>query len=221
VDGIEKENEGLAFDADLKLSEPEKILDQKLFSLRKDLITEAGNKKMPLYNLSFNEIKPMIESSKLFEVIRLMPKGGLLHTHSGGVTDVKWVIATARKYKECYVYDQKDNDKYIFGQLAFFEKGKVPDGFVSLDQKLRDKPGFEKELQDLLILKRDNLCTYNNYWIEFEKRFQRIGLLLPYRPFLRNIIPKDSRTSSRIMYSMWKSDLSLMNFTIFSMENIR
>lgn len=187
---LEKENEGLAFDADLKLSEPEKILDQKLFSLRKDLITEAGNKKMPLYNLSFNEIKPMIESSKLFEVIRLMPKGGLLHTHSGGVTDVKWVIATARKYKECYVYDQKDNDKYIFGQLAFFEKGKVPDGFVSLDQKLRDKPGFEKELQDLLILKRDNLCTYNNYWIEFEKRFQRIGLLLPYRPFFKEYYTK-------------------------------
>lgn len=187
---LEKENEGLAFDADLKLSEPEKILDQKLFSLRKDLITEAGNKKMPLYSLSFNEIKPMIESSKLFEVIRAMPKGGLLHTHSGGVTDVKWVIATARKYKECYVYDQKDNDKYIFGQLAFFEKGKVPDGFVSLDQKLRDKPGFEKELQDLLILKRDNLCTYNNYWIEFEKRFQRIGLLLPYRPFFKEYYTK-------------------------------
>lgn len=51
-----------------------------------------------------------------------MPKGGLLHTHSGGITDAKWIIETARKYKESYIYVQKDNDQYIFGQMAFFQK---------------------------------------------------------------------------------------------------
>lgn len=182
---LEQENEALAFDAGLKLSDAEQNLNKKLFGLRDQFITETENQKIPLYSRSFNELKPMIESSKLFEIFRSMPKGGLLHTHSGGVTDVKWVIATARKYKECYVYDQKDNDDYIFGQLAFFEKEKVPQGFVSLDQKLSSNPGFEKELQELLTLKRDNLCTYTNYWIEFEKRFKRISLLLPYRPFFK------------------------------------
>lgn len=182
---LEQENEKLAFDADLKLSDAEQSLDKKLFTLRKQFITETENQKIPLYSRSFNEIKPMIESSKLFEIFRSMPKGGLLHTHSGGITDVKWVITAARKYKECYVYDQKENDDYIFGQLAFFEKGKVPKGFVNLDQKLSSNPGFEKELQELLTLKRDNLCTYTNYWIEFEKRFKRISLLLPYRPFFK------------------------------------
>ncbi len=183
---LEKENEALAFDADISLSDAERALDKKLSGLRKQFITDAEEQKIPLYSRSFSEIKPMIESSKLFEAIRSMPKGGLLHTHSGGVTDVKWVISAARKYKECYVYDQKDNDSFIFGQLAFFEKGKVPKGFVSLDQKLISNPGFEKELQELLTLKRDNLCTYTDYWTEFEKRFKRINLLLPYRPFFKD-----------------------------------
>lgn len=182
---LEQENEALAFDADIKLSDAEMVLDKKLFQLRKQFLAETEKQKIPLFNSSFNQLKPLMEGSKLFEIIQSMPKGGLLHTHSGGITDVKWVITTARKYKESYVYDQADNDQFIFGQLAFFEVGKVPKGFVSLDKKLISNPKFEKELTELLILKRDNLCTYTNYWIEFEKRFKRISLLLPYRPFFK------------------------------------
>ncbi|WP_300685954.1 adenosine kinase [Chryseobacterium sp.] len=181
----QKENEETAFDADLQLSDAEKTLDKKILQMRKQFLSETEKQKIPIYNSSFNEIKPLIEKSKLFEVFQSMPKGGLLHTHSGGITDVKWVISTARKYNECYVFDQKDNSHYIFGQLAFFEKEKVPEGFVNLDKKLASNPDFEKELQNLLILKRDNLCTYTDYWIEFEKRFKRISLLLPYRPFFK------------------------------------
>ncbi len=123
---LEQQNEAVAFDADLTLSDAEKALDHKLSGLRQQIMSDAKDKKIPLYNLSFNEIKPMIESSKLFDVIRSMPKGGLLHTHSGGFTDVKWVIATARKYRECYVYNQKDQGDYIYGQLAFLRKEKYP-----------------------------------------------------------------------------------------------
>jgi adenosine deaminase CECR1 len=189
----EKENSAMAFDADMQLSDAEITLDQKLFQLRQQLISDTEAKKISLYNSSFNELKPFIESSRLYEILQTMPKGGLLHTHSGGITDVKWIISAARKYQECYVYDQKDNDQFISGQLGFFEKGKVPAGFVNLDKKLASTPGFEKELQDLLTLKRDNLCAYTDYWIEFEKRFKRISLLLPYRPFFKQYYQKGFR----------------------------
>ncbi|MBB6330996.1 adenosine deaminase CECR1 [Chryseobacterium sediminis] len=181
----EEENKAMAFDADIKLSDAEIALDKKLFQIRKQFLSDTESKKISLYNSSFYEIRPLIENSKLYEVLQTMPKGGLLHTHSGGITEVKWIISAARKYQECYVYDQKDNDQFIFGQLAFFEKGKVPNGFVSLDKKLNTNPDFEKQLQELLTLKRDNLCSYTDYWIEFEKRFKRINLLLPYRPFFK------------------------------------
>ncbi|WP_223605592.1 adenosine kinase [Chryseobacterium sp. OSA05B] len=187
---LKQQNEALAFDADIHLSDAETALDKKLFQLRKQFLTETNKQKISLFNSSFNELKPLIEGSKLFEIFQSMPKGGLLHTHSGGITDMKWVIATARKYKEGYVYDQADNDHFIFGQLAFFEEGKVAEGFVSLDKKLTSDPDFEKKLAELLILKRDKLCTYTDYWIEFEKRFKRISLLLPYRPFFKEYYKK-------------------------------
>ncbi|MBL1220361.1 adenosine kinase [Chryseobacterium sp. L7] len=182
---LEQENSALAFDADIKLSDAETALDKKLFQMRKQFLAETETQKLPLFSRSFNELKPLIETSKLFDVLQMMPKGGLLHTHSGGITNVDWIISAARKYKECYVYDQKDNDQFIFGQLAFFAKENVPQGFVSLDKKLISDPGFESKLKELLILKRDNLCSYTDYWIEFEKRFKRINLLLPYRPFFK------------------------------------
>ncbi|MGH1518000.1 adenosine kinase [Chryseobacterium sp. JK1] len=181
----EKENEAVAFDADLKLSDAEKTLDNKLQQIRKQFLAETEKQKIPLYNHSFTQLKSLIESSKLFEVIQAMPKGSLLHTHSGGITDVKWVISTAKGYKECYVYDQEDNKDFIFGQLGFFKEREVPKGFVNLKDKLSSHPEFEKELQELLILKRDQLCDYSDYWIEFEKRFKRISLLLSYRPFFK------------------------------------
>lgn len=187
---LEQQNKAIAFDADVKLSDAEIALDQKLFQIRKDFLAGAEKQKVSLYNSSFNELKPLIESSRLFEIFQSMPKGGLLHTHSGGITDAKWVIAAARKYKECYIYDQADTKDFIFGQLAFFQDGKVPKGFVSLDQKLSSEPGFEKQLTELLLLKRESLCTYSDYWIEFEKRFTRISLLLPYRPFFKEYYKK-------------------------------
>ena len=187
---LKQENEALAFDADVQLSDAEKTLDGKLFQLRKQFLIETNKQKIPLFNSSFNQIKPLIESSQLFDIFQSMPKGGLLHTHSGGITDGKWVVTAARKYKECYVYDQADHDQFILGQLAFFEEGKVPKGFVNLNKKLISNPDFEKELVELLILKRDQLCTYTDYWIEFEKRFKRISLLLPYRPFFKEYYKK-------------------------------
>lgn len=187
---LEKENKALAFDADIQLSESEITLDKKLFQIRKDFLANTEKQKISLYNSSFDQLKPLIEGSTLFEILQLMPKGGLLHTHSGGITDAKWVIATARKYKECYVYDQADTKDFIFGQLGFFEEGKVPRGFVSLNKKLSSQPGFEKQLTELLLLKRESLCTYSDYWIEFEKRFTRISLLLPYRPFFKEYYKK-------------------------------
>lgn len=182
---LERENAAMAFDANIQLSDAELALDKKLFQVRRKFLSEAEQQKIPIYNSSFNQIKPLIENSTLFKVFQTMPKGGLLHTHSGGLASMKWVISAARKYKECYVFVQKDTKEFIYGQLAFFETGKVPQGFVSLDKKLSAQPDFEKELLGLLTLKRDNLSSYNNYWIEFEKRFTRINLLLPYRPFFK------------------------------------
>lgn len=44
---LEQENENLAFDVDLKLSDAEKALDQKMSELRQQVIRDAKEKKYP------------------------------------------------------------------------------------------------------------------------------------------------------------------------------
>jgi len=178
-----------AFSADVKtvLSEKEKILNTKLEALR---IQTAEKQHLPLYNSTFNQLKPFIESSELFELLKSMPKGGLLHIHSGGTTDALWLINTVSKYPESYVFDQPDNGTFLFCQLAFFDKNNVPEGFVNLQEKLSKTPDFTQQIHERLLLKRPTLSEKIDYWIEFEKRFQRIGMLLNYRPFFKEYYKK-------------------------------
>ena len=97
----------MAFDADIKLSDAEMTLDKKLFQIRKQFLSDSEAKKISLYNSSFNELKPLIESSKLFEIPSDHAERWSVAYPQWGITDVKWIISTARKYQECYVLIRK------------------------------------------------------------------------------------------------------------------
>ena len=183
-------NDDISFDSDIHLSDSEKILDKNLLSLRDAFIKEMDQKKQSIFNKSFYEIKPIIDTSRIYKIFSLMPKGGFLHTHSGGITDAKWVIEHAKEYDECYVFTQKSNDTYIYGQLGVFKKNEIPQGFVNLNEKIKSEPSFEQELYKLLILERKSISGYMDVWGEFEKRFLRINTLLSYRPFFKEYYKK-------------------------------
>lgn len=183
-------NNDISFDSDIRLSESESTLDKNLLNLRDSFIENMNQNHQSVFNKSFYELRPAIDTSKLYKIFTLMPKGGLLHSHSGGITDAKWIIAHAKEYDECYVYTQKDNAAYTYGQLGIFQKSQVPKGFVSLSGKIKSNPDFEDELYHLLILERPSLCEYMDVWGEFEKRFDRINQLISYRPFFKEYYTK-------------------------------
>lgn len=183
-------NAAVSFDADTSLSFSEKVLDSNLLKLRDLFIEKMNLKKQSIFNKSFFELKPIIDTSKIYKLFSLMPKGGLLHIHSGGTTDAKWIIKRAKEYKECYVFTKKDTDTYIYGQLAVFKKNKIPEGFVNLNNKIKLDPNFEDELYKLLILERVSISGYMDVWGEFEKRFARVNSLIAYRPFFKEYYKK-------------------------------
>ncbi|HCX99677.1 MAG TPA: adenosine kinase [Bacteroidales bacterium] len=183
-------NNDISFDSDIHLSESEVILDKNLSDLRDSFIESMNQNQQSVFNKSFYELRPAIDTSKLYKIFSLMPKGGLLHSHSGGITDAKWIIAHAKEYDECYVYTHKDNASFTYGQLGIFQKDQVPKGFVSLSGKIKSNPGFEDELYKLLILERLTISGHMDIWGEFEKRFDRINHLLSYRPFFKEYYKK-------------------------------
>jgi adenosine deaminase CECR1 len=179
-----------SFDYDVVLSKEELELNKNLVALRDLFEKNIKVNKLKFYNEPFHNVKNFIEATSLFEVIESMPKGSLLHTHSGGVTDIAWVISRAKEFKNCFVYCEPSNDKNLYGQLAIFEKSKAPKGFVSLNEKIETDANFSTELYNLLILDRNSLSSTDDYWVEFEKRFMRIMPLISYRPFFKEYYKK-------------------------------
>ena len=80
------------------LSNDEQILDKKLSHLKTEILTSAEKDKLPIYNTTFSALKPLIESSELYKTFQKMPKGGLLHSHSGGIANAEWLVNKASEY---------------------------------------------------------------------------------------------------------------------------
>lgn len=182
--GIAKDN-NQSFDYYVSLSDAELKLEQKLFELRHTYEANTKRNNSPFFNKPFHDIKHFIDTTLLFTIFKTMPKGGLLHSHSGGLTNINWVITKAKEMPECYVYTKHDSDLYLFGQLGIYKKGTAPSGFISLKDKIDTDPSFETILYDLLVLKKESLTSDLDYWLEFEKRFMRIDALISYRPFFK------------------------------------
>ena len=178
------------FDSDIVLSKQEKVLDKRLQILKDSFKLVIETKHPSFYKVLFENIKDFIETTTLFKILKTMPKGGLLHVHSGGMTDVKWVIERAKQLVNCYVYLEKDNKNTLYGQLGIFEKNKVPAGYIALGKAIRSTPDFEAELYNLLVFKKETLREEDDYWVEFEKRFKRMMPLVNYRPFFKTYYQK-------------------------------
>jgi adenosine deaminase CECR1 len=179
-----------SFASNFVLDSSEIQLEKKLVALRKTYEETIQRNNLPFYNEPLHKIKHIVDTSFLYKVFKLMPKGGLLHTHSGGIADINWLIDRAKEYEDCYVYCSSKSEKYLYGQLAIFNKSKVPQGFISLKKKIDSDSKFKDTLYDLLVYKRESLTAELDYWNEFEKRFMRIGQLISYRPFFKEYYKK-------------------------------
>ncbi|QKX05499.1 adenosine kinase [Aquimarina sp. TRL1] len=178
-------NEKKSFDAAIVLTEEEQKLNSFISSYQTYFNTAVSHNKIPFYNQPFHQVQPVIDSSELYKVLKKMPKGGLLHTHSIGMTSIKWLISFAKEIPNCYVFVKKEDDKHLYGTLGIYFKEKSPEGFVLLKDILKQKPDFEKELYGLLTLKRQSLSDSLDYWTAFEERFRRVAQLLNYRPLFK------------------------------------
>merc|ERR1740117_1705790 len=65
-----------------------------------DIVIRAAKQQQlmrtpPLSALHFFDAKSEIEGSRLFGLLRGMPKGAVLHVHADGIVPLDWVIANA------------------------------------------------------------------------------------------------------------------------------
>jgi Adenosine deaminase len=171
--------DGFAFSSDIKLTSEEEKADFLIDSLRNILISEKG-RDWGLFR-SFVGYRDEARQSKLYRVIRSMPKGGLLHIHSSAACDADWLIDRAISMPDCYVYWGDKNQAAVKGELRFFHGETVPPGWSRIQELKATHAGLVEELHQLYTL-GDEDQSVSNIWEEFEDIFARTGYMTSYRP---------------------------------------
>jgi len=168
-------------DSNLEFSEDEQAANRRLMELKKKEIERTKDHFPPAH--SFLVSKELIDGSPVLEVMKRMPKGGVLHAHGSALGDFRWLIEHATYLPNCYVYTGEEAGGRIKGELGFFKE--APGQGWRLVSELRQAAPtveeFDKALYESITLGPED-ANVPDIWQEFQNCFQRMGLLDAYRP---------------------------------------
>ena len=183
-----------AMSSEIILSPDELRLNNKLIALRKAMLAdyEEANFFPPARN--FYKSKKHIEATSLFKVIRKMPKGGVLHLHSGAAGEAKWMVKKVIEDPYGYVYWESSGADYVKGQMRFFKPGMEPEGFYKASHLNETVPNFEDSLGGLLVFNQKIAYDSVDIWEEFECRFQRLYGFVSYQPLYKKFFKASLQT---------------------------
>ncbi len=173
-------NKALAFDSEMELSAEEKRVACYFEELKKELFTRYKKEGKFPPSKNFLLEKEQIRSTPLYSFIRQMPKGGLLHVHSGSIATAKWMVEELAIGPDCYVY-WEENGPILQGTIHFYQKGAVPPGFVSIGKLRESIKGFNDKLISLLEMESGDVQS-DSLWEKFEGSFARSTGLIHYKP---------------------------------------
>ena len=172
--------------ADQQLNPSEAKLDQKLRQLQQEMIRNYKDAHFFPPAGNFYQYKSHIQENHLFQLLKKMPKGGLLHLHPPAAGQADWIISKALSTPNCYVYWGQPNSSFVNGQIHFFQQENVPPGFFPIQQLDRQSASFKDSLRSLLTFDSSIYADGVDIWREFESTFQRIFGFTYYQPIFRD-----------------------------------
>ena len=86
---------GMRFDAGIKLTPEEEEANQRLMVLKQKEIERTREFFPPAHNFLKSQTRQLIDQSPILEIMKRMPKGGILHVHGFLMGDYRWLIKHA------------------------------------------------------------------------------------------------------------------------------
>ena len=177
--------------AGIELTPAEKEADRRLMSLKHDEI-ERTRKNFPLAQ-SFlrSETRRLIDQSPILEIMKHMPKGGILHGHGLAMGDYHWLVKHATYRPDCYIF-QGPEDSRRNGALRISPEP-PGDGWRAvseLRQAADDVGEFDEGLYRSITLGEEDLSR-PDIWVEFGNCLIRSGGLIRneiYEDFCRKLL---------------------------------
>ncbi len=159
--------------AALVLTPEEEAASRRLAALRKAEEERVGADFPPAHSFLLERTKRAIEGSPLLEVMKRLPKGGLLHLHGAAGGDFRWLVAHATYRPDCYVFEGEDAST-VRGTLRFFREPPGGDwrSVVALRSAAADSRAFDEELYRSITLGEEDRDA-PDIWERFGRCFRR------------------------------------------------
>jgi len=159
--------------AALVLSPDEEAASRRLAELRRAEEDRVGADFPPAHSFLLERTRRTIDESPLLEVMRRLPKGGILHLHGAAGGDFRWLVAHATYRPDCYVFLGEDGST-VRGTLRFFPEPPGGDWrpAVALRGEAADPRAFDEELYRSITLGEEDRDA-PDIWEEFRRCFQR------------------------------------------------
>ncbi|KAI9688320.1 MAG: hypothetical protein M1820_010265 [Bogoriella megaspora] len=159
--------------------------------------------------MMFTHAKNRMEKTKLWKIVRRMPKGALLHCHYEAVVETEWLIDQALETpglhieaataltaenlsKTAFLFSYAESSPAIASSI--WSEAYEPDAQVSVQEAAKSYPnggveGFRKWLRSRFTFKSDNHHeSAASLWKRFSGVFLSISTLVCYEPILRKSI---------------------------------
>jgi adenosine deaminase CECR1 len=168
----------MRIDAGIKLAPEEEEANRRLMLLKQKEIERTREYFPPAHSFLKSKTRQLIDQSPILEIMRRMPKGGILHVHGFSMGDFDWLVKHASYLQNCYIYQGK---KEIPRQGSMRISAEPPGEGWRLVSELRQAADnvekFDEELYKSVTLGEEDL-DQPDIWLEFRKCFARfMGLL--------------------------------------------
>ena len=188
----------MRFDAGITLTAQEEEANRRLMLL-KQAEMERTREYFPLaHSFLKSKTRQLIDQSPILEIMKRMPKGGMLHGHGYAMGDFGWLIKHATYLQNCYIYQGKEEPPRKGSMMISTDSPGDGWRLVSDLRKVADNIGkFDEELYLSITLGEEDLGQ-PDVWAEFKKCFARARGLFSdeisdgfYRKMLRDMIAEN------------------------------
>ncbi|XP_045470044.1 adenosine deaminase 2-like [Harmonia axyridis] len=180
---ILKKEQNLFLGSTLELNEKESKLDSHIIQLKCDeLDVSYQNSEDFIPRRHFFKCKNEIENSKIFKILRDLPKGNSLHTHLLASVSIDFIIKNITYRDNAYGKVINSVFKIKFLKREDAEK----DGWVSLKEMRSKQLNFddwlEKQLSLIVDCPQDSYPSLESVWKKFKGTFSAVYDMLCYKP---------------------------------------
>lgn len=167
--------------AGLVLTGEEEAANRRLLTLKQAELDRTREYFPPAHSFLESRVKQLMEQSPVLEVMRRLPKGGILHAHGGAIGDFRWLVAQVTSRPDAYIY-LGDGPQPPRGSLRIAAQS-PGDGWRPITQAraaANDRNAFDEDILRSITFGEEDRTT-PDVWAEFGRCFQRVSGLFADR----------------------------------------